>query len=41
MERTKSEDCVSLLKMVIQMKEKEVIDEKILPKGDESLYEWL
>ena len=39
-EKEKSENCISLLKMVIQMKTKEVVEEKIMPKGDENLFEW-
>ena len=34
-------DYISLLKMVIQMKEKDVIEAKILKKGNEPLNEWL
>ena len=41
MEKTKSEDCISLLKMIIHMKENEDVEAKILPKGDEPLVEWL
>ena len=40
-EREKCDDCISLLKMIIQMKEKEEIEEKILKKGNEPLIEWL
>ena len=40
-ERLNSDDCISLLKMIIQMKAKEAIEAKILPKGDEPLFEWL
>ena len=40
-ERVKSNDCISLLKMIIQMKEKEVVEAKIFPKGDKPLFEWL
>ena len=39
-EKFKSDDCVSLLKMIIHMKVKEVVEAKILPKGDEPLVEW-
>jgi hypothetical protein len=40
-ERVKSDDCISLLKMVIQMKEKEVFKENILPKEDEPFFKWI
>ena len=33
-QREKCDDCISLLKMVIQMKEKEAVEEKILKKGN-------
>lgn len=35
------EECISLLRMIIQMKEKEAIEAKILKKGNEPLFEWL
>ena len=41
MEKVKSEDCISLLKMIIHMKVKEVVMAKILLRGDEPLFEWL
>ena len=40
-EKVKSEDCISLLKMVKYMNTKEAIETKILPKGNETLFEWL
>ena len=40
-EKVKSDDCVSLLKMIIHMKVKEFVEAKILSKGDEPLVEWL
>ena len=40
-EKAKSEECISLLKMIIHMKAKEAVEAKILPKGDEPLFEWL
>ncbi len=40
-ERVKCDDCISLLKMIIQMKAKEAVEEKILPKGDDPLFKWL
>lgn len=40
-ENAKSKDCISLLKMIIHMKAKEAVEEKIFPKGDELLFEWL
>ena len=40
-EREKSEECTVLLKMILQMKEKEAIEAKILKKGDEPIAEWL
>ena len=40
-EKAKYEDCISLLKMIIQMKEKDTIEAKILKKGNEPLIEWL
>ncbi len=40
-EKVKSEDCISLLKMIIHMKGEEVVEVKILPRGDEPLFEWL
>ena len=39
-EKEKSEDCISLFRMVIQMKIKEAVEEKIMWKGDEHLFEW-
>ena len=39
-EKIKSDDCISLLKMIIYMKTKEGIEENILPKGDDPLVEW-
>ena len=38
-EKAKSEECVSLLKMVIQIKANELVESKILPKGDGPLFE--
>ena len=40
-ERAKTEECTVLLKMILQMKAKEVIEAKILKKGDEPIAEWL
>ena len=40
-EREKCVDCISLLKMVSQMKAKDEIEAKILKKGNEPLNEWL
>lgn len=40
-ERERCEECVSLLKMIIQMKSKEAVEAKILKKGNEPLFEWL
>lgn len=40
-EKIKSEDCVSLQKMITHMKNKEVVAAKIFPKGDKPLFEWL
>ena len=40
-EKAKCDDCISLLKMIIQMKVKEAIEAKILKKGNEPLIEWL
>ena len=40
-EEAKCADCISLLKMVIQMKAKEEIEAKILKKGNEPLNEWM
>lgn len=40
-ERERCDECVSLLRMIIQMKEKEVVEAKILKKGNEPLFEWL
>jgi hypothetical protein len=40
-ERARCEECVSLLKMIIQMKSKEAVEAKILKKGNEPLFEWL
>ena len=40
-ERAKCLHCISLLKMVTQMKEKDVIEAKILKNGNEPLNEWL
>ena len=40
-ERAKSEECNVLLKMILQMKTKNVVEEKILKKGDEPIDEWL
>ena len=40
-EKAKCEDCISLLKMIIQMKAKDAIEAKILKKGNEPLIEWL
>ena len=40
-EKVKSEDCVSLLKMVTHMKTKEFFKAKIFPKGYEPLFECL
>ena len=40
-ERVKSDDCISLLKMIIQMKAKEVVEAEIFPKGDKPLFKWL
>ena len=40
-EEAKCADCISLLKMVIQMKDKEAVEAKILKKGNEPLNEWL
>ena len=40
-EREKCVDCISLLKMVTQMKAKDAIEENILKKGNEPLNEWL
>ena len=40
-EREKCDDCTSLLKMIIQMKAKEVVEAKILKKGNEPLFKWL
>lgn len=39
--KAKSEDCVSLLKIIIHMKAKEAVEVKIFLKGDEPLFEWL
>ena len=36
----KSNDCISLLKMIIQMKINEVVEENIFSKGDEPIVEW-
>ena len=38
-EKEKCEDCISLLKMIIQMKVKDAIEAKILKKGNEPLIE--
>ena len=40
-EEAKCVDCISLLKMVIQMKAKDAIEANILKKGNEPLNEWL
>ena len=40
-EREKSDECSILLRMVLQMKEKDVVEAKILSKGDEPLAKWL
>ena len=40
-EREKCDDCISLLKMVIEMNAKEAVEAKILKKGNEPLFEWL
>ena len=40
-EKVKSEDCISLLKIIIHMKAKEATKASILPRGDEPLFEWL
>ena len=40
-EETKCADCISLLRMVIQMKAKDAVEAKILKKGNEPLNEWL
>ena len=40
-EKAKREDCISLLRLIIHMKAKEAVEEKILSKGDEPLFEWL
>ena len=40
-QRTKSDDYVSLLKMIIQMKSKEVVEAKIFTKGDAITFKWL
>ena len=40
-EKEKCEDFISLLKMIIQMKVKDVIEAKILKKGNEPLIEWI
>ena len=41
MEKVRCEECISLLKMIIQMKAKEAIEAKVLKKGTEPLFEWL
>lgn len=40
-EKAKSEDCVSLLKMIMHMKAKEAMEEKSFPKGYEPLFKCL
>ena len=40
-EEAKCVDCISLLKMIIQMKAKDAVETKILKKGNEPLNEWL
>lgn len=40
-ERAKCVDCISLLKMIAQMKAKDAIEAKILKRGNEPLNEWL
>ena len=40
-EKARCDECIFLLKMIIQMKAKEVIEAKILKKGTELLFEWL
>ena len=40
-ERVKCLDCISLLKMVTQMKTKDAVEAKIMKKGNEPLNEWL
>ena len=39
--RVKSDECSALLRMVLQMKTKDAVEVKILPKGNEPLAEWL
>ena len=39
-EKVKSDDSVSLLKMIIHMKVKEAVEAKIFTKGDEHLVLW-
>lgn len=39
-EKAKSDDYVSLLKMIIQMKIKKVVEANIFPKEDEPIVEW-
>ena len=39
-EKDMCDDCVSLLKMIIQMKIKETVEVKKFPKGDEPIVEW-
>ena len=40
-EKARCDDCISLLKMTIQMKENEVVQENIFKKGTKLLFEWL
>ena len=40
-EKERCDECIFLLKLIIQMKAKEVIEAKILKKGTEPLFEWL
>jgi hypothetical protein len=39
-EKVKCEDCLESLKMINDMKVKEAVKAKILPKGDELVFEW-
>lgn len=40
-EKARCDECIFLLKMIIQMKAKEVVEEKFLKKGTKPLFEWL
>lgn len=39
-ERVKCEYCVESMNMIIHMKAKEAVKAKILPRGDEPIFEW-